>query len=79
MILGQLVVIDAIDHGEVGAVGGGGHQHALGAGVEMGRGLFLGGEDAGAFQGDVDVQFPVRQFGRILDRGDFDLVARRRS
>src|SRR5580765_1407314 len=30
MILGQLVVIDAEDHGEVGAVGGSRNQHALG-------------------------------------------------
>ena len=40
----------------------------------MRRGLFLGGEDAGAFQRDVDVQLLVRQFGGILDRGDLDLV-----
>ena len=72
MILGQLVVIDAIDHGQVGAVGGRGDQHALGAGGQMQRGLFLGGEDAGAFQRDVDVEFLVRQLGRILDGGDLD-------
>ena len=35
MVLGQLVVIDAVDHGEVGAVGRRGDEHALGAGVEM--------------------------------------------
>ncbi len=37
--------------------------------------LLLGGEDAGAFQRDVDVQFLVGQLGGVLDGGDFDLVA----
>ena len=41
-VLGELVVVDAIDDGEVGAVGGRGDQHALGAGRQMRRGLFLG-------------------------------------
>ena len=75
MILGQLVVIDAIDHGDVGAVGGRGDQDALGAGFQMQRGLVAGGEDAGAFQRDVHAQFLVRQLGGLLDGGDFDLVA----
>ena len=49
VVLGQLVVVDAVDDGEVGAVGRRRDQHALGAGGEMRRGLVLGGEDAGAF------------------------------
>ena len=40
MVLGQLVVVDAIDHGEVGAVGRRGDQHALGAGLQMRRSPF---------------------------------------
>ena len=55
-VLGQLVVIDAIDHGEVDAVGRRRDQHALGAGLEMRRRLVLGGEDAGAFERDVDAE-----------------------
>ena len=35
MLAGQLVVIDAIDDGEVGIVGRRGDEDALGAGVEM--------------------------------------------
>ena len=44
-------------------------------GGEMGGCLFLGSENAGAFQGDVHVQFLVGKLGGILDGGDFDLVA----
>ena len=36
VILGQLVVVDAVDDREVGAVGGGRDDDALGAGVEVG-------------------------------------------
>ena len=41
VVLGQLVVVDAVDDGQVGAVGRGRDQHALGAGLEVGRGLVL--------------------------------------
>ncbi len=75
MILGQLFVVDAVDDRQVGAVRRGGNQHALGAGGQMQRRLFAGGEDAGALDGDVDAQILVRQLGRILDRGDLNLVA----
>ena len=74
VVLGQLVVIDAIDDGKIGAVGGRGDEHALGAGGQMGRRLVLGGEDAGAFHRDVDAEILPRKLGRILDRGDLDLV-----
>ena len=56
MFLGQHVVIDAVDDGRIGPVGRRRHQHALGAGGKVGRGLVLGGEDAGAFQRDVDAE-----------------------
>ena len=56
MIPGQRVVVDAEDDGGVGAVGGRGDQHALGAGGEMRGGLVLRGEDAGALQRDVDAE-----------------------
>jgi hypothetical protein len=72
VILGQLVVIDAVDHGQIGAFGRCRHQHALGAGGQMHRGLVLGGEDAGAFHRDVDAEILPRQRGRVLDGGDLD-------
>ena len=75
VVLGQLLVVDAIDDGQVGAVGGGRDDHALGAGCEVGRRLVRGGEDAGAFQRDVDAELLVRQLGRVLDRGDLDRAA----
>ena len=54
---------------------GRGDEHALGAGGQMRRGLVARGEDAGAFQRDVDAEVPVRQLRRVLDRGDLDLAA----
>ena len=41
----------------------------------MRRGLVARGEDAGAFERDVDAELLVRQLGRILDRRHLDLVA----
>ncbi len=64
VVLGQLVVVDAVDDGEVGAVGRRRDQHALGAGGQMRRGLVLGGEDAGAFERDVDAEVLPRQLRR---------------
>ena len=75
MILGQLVVVDAIDDGQVRAFRRRRNEDALGARLEMGRGLLARGEDAGAFERDVDAERLVRKLGRILDRGHLDLVA----
>ncbi len=61
----QLVVIDAVDHGQIGAVGRGRDQHPLGTGTKMTRGLLLGGEDAGAFHDDVDAQGTPGQLRKI--------------
>ena len=72
MVLGQLVVVDAVDHGEIGAVGGRRHQHALGAGGQVRRRLVLGGEEAGAFQRDVDAEILPRQLCRVAFGGDLD-------
>ena len=41
----------------------------------MRGGLVARGEDAGAFQRDLDAERRVRQFGGVLDRGDLDLAA----
>ena len=74
VIAGQLVVVDAEYDRRIGAVGGRGHQHALGAGGEMRRGLVPCREDAGAFQRDVDPEcFPGKP-GRIAFGGNLDLA-----
>ncbi len=75
VILGQRVVVDAVDDGGVGAVGGRRDQHALGTGGQMRGGLVLGGEDAGAFQRDVDAERLPRQLGGIALGRDLDLAA----
>jgi hypothetical protein len=62
VILGQLVVIDAEDDGEVGAVGGSRNQHALGACCQMRRGLVLRREQTGALERDIDAHVLPRQF-----------------
>ena len=75
MILGQLVVVDAIDDRQVRAFRRRRDEDALRARLEMGRRLLARGEDAGAFERDVDAERLVRKLGRILDRGHLDLVA----
>ena len=74
VVLGQRVVVDAVDDGRIGAVGGRGDQHALGAGGQMRGSFVLGGEDAGAFQRDVDAEFLPRQLGRIAFGRNLDLA-----
>ena len=74
MILGELVVVDAVDHREIGAVGRGGNEHALGPGLEVSRGLLFGRKDAGALERDIDAEFLPRQLGRVLHRRDLDLA-----
>src|SRR5436305_3074 len=74
MLFRQLVMVDAINHRQIGAVGRRRYKHALGPRFEVGFGLVLGGEDAGAFEGDVDPKLPMRQLGRIADRRHLDLL-----
>jgi hypothetical protein len=59
----QLVVIDAVDDGEIDALGRRRDQHALGAGVEMLLGALAVGEEAGAFERDVDIVRGMRELG----------------
>ena len=70
--LGQLVVVDAVDDGEVDAVRRRRDQHALGAGRKVERRLLLRREDAGALERDVDAELFPRQLRRVLDGGHFD-------
>jgi hypothetical protein len=56
VLLGELVVIDAVDDGEVGAGAGRRDEHALRAGGEMlGRAVALG-EAPGALHHDIDAE-----------------------
>ena len=78
VLLGELLMVHAVDDSEVGVFARGGDQHALGACGQVGGGLVLGREDAGALECDVDVELLVRQLSRVLDRGDLEgLVADR--
>ena len=72
---GQLVVVDAVDDGQVGALGRSRDQDALGARVEMLLAALAVGEEAGAFQRDVDAVGGVRQLRRIALGGDVDALA----
>src|SRR5690606_23071072 len=80
-VRGELVVVDAQHAGQVGTVLGRGRKHdPLGARLKMRvvAGLLVGGprgEDAGAFQGDVHIQFaPGKLAGVALGEGP-DLLA----
>ena len=72
---GQFVVVDAVDHGQVGALGRGRDQHPLGAGVEMLLPAFAVGEEAGAFERQLDAVVTVRKLGRVALGGDLDALA----
>ncbi len=75
MVLRQLVVVDAVDDRQVRAVGGRRDDDALGAGRQMRGGLVARGEDAGAFQRDVDAEFAMRQLRGIAHRRHLDRAA----
>ncbi len=47
----------------------------LGAAFDVGAGFFLGGEETGAFQHDVNAQLAPWQFGRITLRQYLDAIA----
>jgi len=68
-------VVDAVDDGEVGAVGRGRDDHPLGPRRQMRCRLVARREDAGALQRDIDAAIPVRQAGGVLDRRHPDLAA----
>ncbi len=61
ILLGELVVVDPIDHGQVGVSARGGDQDALGAGLQVLRRLLALGEPAGALHDDVDAQLTPRK------------------
>src|SRR3984885_1790987 len=75
MILGQLVVVDAIDDRQIRAFRRRRDEDTLRARLEMGRRFLPRGENARAFERNVDAESFVRKLGRILDRGHLYLVA----
>ena len=66
MLLRELLVVDAIDHGEVGACARRRDQHALGTGGQVLGGAVAVGEAAGAFHDDVDAEIAP---GKLLGIG----------
>ena len=72
---GQLVVVDAIDDGQVDALGRRRDQHLLRARFDMLLGARAVGEEAGALERDLDAVRLVRQLGRIPLGGDVDALA----
>src|SRR5262252_4057476 len=72
MVFGELVMIYAVNHGEVRIVGWRRDQHPLRASIEMRLGFFLGRKDARALERDVDTQRLPWQFGGVPDGCDLD-------
>src|SRR4029078_13472112 len=72
VVPGELVMVDAEDDGQIGAVGGRGNKDALGARGEMRRSLVLWGENAGAFHRNVDAEILPGQLRRIALGRDLD-------
>jgi len=66
VVLGELVMVDAIDDRQIDSVGGRGDDHAVGAGGKMGACLLFRCEYARAFQRNVDAKLLPRQGCRIL-------------
>jgi hypothetical protein len=69
-----LVVVHAHHDGEVVVLGGGADEHLLGARGEVGRGLLLVGEEAGALEHHVDAELLPGELFRVLSPSDLDLV-----
>jgi hypothetical protein len=72
---GQLVMVHAVNDGEIDFLAGSRDQHALGARIKMLLAAGAVGEEAGAFQGDVDAIGTMRQIGRIALGGHMDALA----
>ena len=70
--LAQLVIVDALDHGDVRVRGGSRDQDLFGAGLKMLSGGFFRGEDAGAFDHNIDPQVAPGKVGRVAFRKYLD-------
>src|SRR5690606_31845551 len=72
----QHVVVHAVHDGGVNVLAARcGDDHLFGTALEVGRSLFLAGEEARALQNDVDVQLAPGQSGRIAIGQHADAVA----
>ena len=74
MLLRQPVVIDAIYHRDIGAVGGRRDKYSLRACCEMSGSFGFRVEDSGTFEGDVNRQVLPWQIRWILDRGHLEFA-----
>jgi hypothetical protein len=72
---GQRRVVDAVDHGEIDFLRGRRDQHPLRSRVEMLLAAGAVGEEAGAFERDIDAISLVRQLGRIALGRHVDALA----
>ena len=71
----KLVVIDSVDDGQIGALCRRRDQDSLCAGSQMRAGAVTVGEEAGAFEREVDAVVAVRQLAGIALGGDLDPAA----
>ena len=75
MLGGKLVVVDAEHHRQIDFLARCRNQHPLGPGIEMLLPAGAVGEEAGAFERNVDAVGGVGQIGRIALGGDMDSAA----
>src|SRR5690606_16807759 len=75
VLLLQLVVVDAVNNGEVNVGARGGDENLLRAGFQMLCRRIALGEDTGAFERDIDAELAPRQFGRVANGGHLDRAA----
>src|SRR6266511_484200 len=70
----ELLVVDAVGHGEVGVLRRRRDEHPRRAGLEVALGLLPIGEEAGALEDEVHLVRGVGEVRRRLDRRDLDLL-----
>jgi hypothetical protein len=70
-----LVVVHAEDEREILALGGRADDDLLGACIDVALRFFFVGEEAGAFEDDVDAEVLPRKLLRIFHSEDFDVLA----
>jgi len=75
MLVGQLVVVDAVDDGEVDALGRRGNQNLLSSRGDVLFGARAVGEETGALERDLDAVGGVRKVGRVLLGADVNSLA----
>src|SRR5438270_8606612 len=74
MLRFQLLMVDAHDDGQIGAVSRGRDDNLLGAGFEVLCRRVALRKNTGAFERDIDAELAPRQFRRVALGGDADLA-----